>query len=281
MAAWGLLALLLALDLALVVCHIRLSPRQGSWNLEADNGYPEKLQYVKWLGGCLLLTLALRRHAAIYFGWAAICLYFLLDDAALLHEWIGERLAIGLGLGRIHRIYLAWFPGSYLRPQDFGELIVALIVAAAIAALLVLSWPARDAARERVVARRLLMWLGVFALFAVGVDMVHVMVSRASAPAAYVLGVIEDAGEMICASLLVGGLALELARDSARAGPGLQCGRGTAGRPIPLDPGRTPSLARWPHPSESRQLARNTPGGNGRAPASASLTRRPRDPGLL
>jgi hypothetical protein len=119
MAAWGLLALLLALDLALVVCHIRLSPRQGSWNLEADNGYPEKLQYVKWLGGCLLLlTLALRRHAAIYFGWAAICLYFLLDDAALLHEWIGERLAIGLGLGRIHRIYLAWVPR--LLPQAAG-----------------------------------------------------------------------------------------------------------------------------------------------------------------
>jgi hypothetical protein len=273
MPAWGLLALLLALDLAFVVCHIRLSPRQGSWNLEADNGYPEKLQYVKWLGGCLLLlTLALRRHAAIYFGWAAVCLYFLWDDAALLHEWIGEKLAVGLGLGRIHRIYLAWFPGFYLRPQDFGELIVALIVAAAIAALLVLSWPARDAARERVVARRLLMWLGVFALFAVGVDMVHVMVSRVSPPAAYVLGVIEDAGEMICASLLVGGLVLELARDSAL---------GTLDRQGPLDPGRTLSLARRPHPSESRELARNTLGGDGRALASASLAPRPRDPGPL
>jgi hypothetical protein len=212
MAAWGLLGLLLVLDLALVVGHVRLSPRQWVWNLEAEHGYPERLQYLKWLGASLLLlTLALRRRAAIYFGWAALFLYFLVDDATSLHEQMGEGLARAFGLVRPQRIYVPWFHRLYLRSQDFGELAVALIIAVAIIALLVLLWPPRQAPRERVVTMRLIIWLGVFALFAVGFDMAHVMASL-SARTAYVLGIIEDAGEMVCASLLVGGLALELAR---------------------------------------------------------------------
>jgi hypothetical protein len=211
--ALGLLALLLLVDLTFIVCHISLPHRQVWWSLEADNSYPEKWQYLKWLAACLLLlALALRRRAAIYLGWAAIFLYFLIDDATSLHETMSGRLVAELGLDRIQHIYIAWFPGLYLRPQDFGELTMALVIAAVIAALLALSWPPRTAVRERKVTKRLILWLGAFALFAVGVDMVHVMVLPVSKTATYILGVIEDGGEMICASLLVGGLVRELAR---------------------------------------------------------------------
>jgi hypothetical protein len=217
MVALGLLALLLVFDLTFVCGHIWLAPFHEKWNIEADNGYAEKLQYLKWLAACiLLLALALRRRAAIYLAWAAIFLYFLIDDAMSIHERIGGWLTTELGLDRLQEVYIGWFPGFFLRAQDFGELILALLVAAAIAVLLVLSWPPHAAARERTVMKRLVAWLGLFAFFAVGVDLLHIMtldpVTWASTPAGEALAVIEDGGEMISASLLVGGLALELAR---------------------------------------------------------------------
>ena len=55
-------------------------------------------------------------------------------------------------------------------------------------------------------------WLFVFAFFAVGVDMLHIMAWEVYPPAIDVLTVIEEGGEMVCASLLVGGLAMELSR---------------------------------------------------------------------
>ena len=63
--------------------------------------------------------------------------------------------------------------------------------------------------------KRLIAWLGLFAVFAVGFDILHVMVLEIHPPAIELIGMIEDGGEMICASLLVSGLALELGRSRA------------------------------------------------------------------
>jgi hypothetical protein len=65
--------------------------------------------------------------------------------------------------------------------------------------------------RERIVTKRLIAWVVLFAFFAVGVDMLHVMAWEIYPPAIDLLAIVEDGGEMVCASLLVGGLALELA----------------------------------------------------------------------
>jgi hypothetical protein len=217
-AAWTLLVLLLAIDLALVASHLFfVSPHEAFkhvWSVEADGGYAEKFQHLKWLAAVIfLLVLTLTRREAIYLAWAAIFLYFLVDDATSLHETLGGRLAVDLSLERVQQIYLVWFPALYLRPRDFGELALALAVAAAIAVSLFLCWPRREAARDRIVATRLLAWLALFAFFAVVVDMVHIMAMPVSGPAIYILGLVEDGGEMICASLLLGGLAVELARS--------------------------------------------------------------------
>lgn len=216
MAACALLALLVLVDVAFIAGHVFLSHRQVSWHLEVDNSYPEKWQYLKWLSATImLLALALTRRAVIYLAWAAIFLYFLIDDATLVHERLGGWLVTELRLDRLQEIYVAWFPRLFLRPQDFGELTVALIVAMAIAALLAFSWPARNAVRERTAAKRLVAWLVLFAFFAVGVDMLHIMAWVLYPPATDVIGMIEDGGEMICASILVAGLTLELTRIRA------------------------------------------------------------------
>ena len=224
--AWTLLVLLLAIDLMFVACHLFLvgAPEvfEHAWSVEADTGYAEKFQHLKWLAAVvLLLILALTRRAAVYLAWAAIFLYFLVDDATSIHETQGGRLAVEFGLERVQQIYAAWFPAFYLRPQDFGELAVALFAAAAIAFALILCWPRNGAVRERLVAKRLVAWLALFAFFAVGFDMLHIMAMdpvTMFTPAFYWLGVIEDGGEMLCASILVGGLALELTRASRRSG---------------------------------------------------------------
>ncbi len=216
-AAYALLAFLLAVDLALIGGHIlRVSEDQifsSPWSIESDYGYPEKLQYAKWAAASLfMLALALKRRVAIYLGWAAVFLYFLLDDSQSLHERIGKRLAAVLDLERVQQFYAAWFPALHLRPRDLGELIVALAVGCGILALIALSRPARHSGRERTVTRWLLLWFVLFAFFAVGVDMAHIAIGELAPWTAYPMGVIEDGGEMICASLLVGGLAIEVAR---------------------------------------------------------------------
>lgn len=215
LVALGVLALLLVVDLTFLCGHIWLAPFNAMWNIEADSSYAEQFQHLKWLGACLLaLALALRRRVAVYFAWAAIFFYFLVDDSVLVHERVGAFFVAELGLDRIQQVYIAWFPNLFLRPQDFGELVVALMVTAVIAVLLVLSWPLHAAVRERTVMKHLIAWLGLLAFFAIGVDMLHIMAMPVSASATYALGVIEDGGEMVCASLLVG--ALELARAAER-----------------------------------------------------------------
>lgn len=89
---------------------------------------------------------------------------------------------------------------------------MAASLGAIIVAVLLVAWPRPDAIRERTVAKRLIAWLVLFAVFAVGFDMLHTMVWEIYPPAIELIGVIEDGGEMICASLLVAGLTLELAR---------------------------------------------------------------------
>jgi hypothetical protein len=212
-AAFLLLALLLATDLALIYSHILWFEDDWVWDIEADQGYGETFQYLKWSAAILLLLiLAWTRRAAIYVVWAAVFLYLLIDDSQSLHETTGHRLVPLLGLRDFEEIYHRNFEYFFLRGEDFGELIVALGVAMAIAVALYLFWPQRAASRERIVTRWLIGWVLLFGFFAVGVDMLHVMAWEIYPPALDVLTVIEDGGEMICASLLVGGLALEVAR---------------------------------------------------------------------
>jgi hypothetical protein len=164
----------------------------------------------------MLIVLGVERRAAIYIGWAIIFVYFLVDDATMIHEHLGKWLATTLRLDRIQQIYMDWFPDLFLRPRDFGELAVALLVAAMIAVILAVTWPRHGFAAERRVSKRLIVWLGLFAIFSVGVDLVHIWAldptTGSFSPAGRVLGLIEDGGEMICVSLLVGGLVQEVGR---------------------------------------------------------------------
>lgn len=209
----GLLAVLLALDVLLIALNLNWAYDYPLWDLENESGLGERFQHLKWVAACLmLLVLAKRRRAAIYAGWALLFAYFAADDSARLHERTGSWLVRVLDLRSFEDIYLEHFSYFYLRAQEFGELIVAAGLGAIVAVGLFIAWPGPDAPRERTVTKRLLIWLFVLAFFAVGVDMLHTMVYEIYPPAIELIGAIEDGGEMICASVLVAGLALELAR---------------------------------------------------------------------
>src|SRR5690606_36199115 len=144
----------------------------------------------------LLLLLTWKRRAAIYGVSAVLYLYLLIDDSQSLHETAGWRLVPLLGLQDFEEVYHRNFEFFFLRAEDFGQLIVALSVATAIVIALYFFWPDEKAARDRSFAKWLIAWLFVFAFFAVGVDMLHIMAWEVYPPAIDVLTVIEEGGEM-------------------------------------------------------------------------------------
>lgn len=210
---FGLLALLLTVDLVLIGLHVLSGRDDWTWSMENDAGYAERFQHLKWCAAAvMLLFLSIRRRALVYAAWALLFAYFAVDDSQRLHERMGSWLVGVLDLRSFEDIYLEHFPYFYLRAQEFGELIVAASLGVVVVAVLFLVWPGPDAIRDRTVTKRLVAWLVLFAVFAVGFDMLHTMVWEIHPPAIELIGAIEDGGEMICASLLVGGLALELTR---------------------------------------------------------------------
>ena len=212
--AFGLLALLLAVDLLLIGLYVLWGYDHWTWSLENEAGPSERFQHLKWaVAAVLLIALFKRRRAMIYAAWALLFAYFSIDDAIRLHERGGSWLARVLDLGSFEEIYHEHFSYFYLRAQEFGELIVAASLGVIIVTFLCIAWPGPDAIRDKTVTKRLIAWLVLFALFAVGFDMLHTMVWEIYPPAIELIGVIEDGGEMICASLLVAGLTLELARS--------------------------------------------------------------------
>jgi len=212
--AFGLLALLVAVDLVLIGLYVLWGYDHWIWDMEDESGLSERFQHMKWIvAAVMLLVLSIRRRATIYAVWALLFAYFAIDDSIRLHERMGWWLVGVLDLRSFEEIYLEHFSYFYLRAREFGELIVAVSLGAIIVAVLCVAWPGPDAIREKTVTKRLIAWLVLFALFAVGFDMLHTMVWEIYPPAVELVGVIEDGGEMICASILIGGLALELARS--------------------------------------------------------------------
>jgi len=211
--ALALLAVLLGADLVLISLHVLWGYDDLAWSMENEASHVERVQHLKWaVAALLMLALSIRRRAVIYAAWALLFAYFAADDSMRLHEQGGRWLIGVLDLRSFEDFYLEHFSYFYLRAQNFGELIVAASLGSIVALALWIVWPAADAVAERRLAKKLVAWLLLFALFAVGFDMLHTMAWEIYPPAVELIGVIEDGGELICASILVGGLALELAR---------------------------------------------------------------------
>lgn len=102
----------------------------GLFSVAKDGGYGETFQYLKFVAIALLLGMAAKsQKSALMGGWAAIFLMLLIDDSLSVHEELGYKL-------------VEWFsiPDIYdLRGQDYGEIVVFLMLGAIAATILVLA----------------------------------------------------------------------------------------------------------------------------------------------
>ena len=95
-----LIVLLLAADMVFVVLHIIFKlgfTTDALFLVEMDWGYAEVYQYIKELWACILLLMlaasAARRPRLLYFAWAMLFMYLLLDDSLQLHERVGRKVS--------------------------------------------------------------------------------------------------------------------------------------------------------------------------------------------
>ena len=200
------LALLICGDLAFVVLHfingltpIIVMPLR---ELGRDGGYPELYQYLKFLWIIILLIfVSLRNASLLYVAWAAVFAYFLLDDSFQIHERVGRYIAANLSL----------VPTLGLRLQDYGELAVS--AAAGIILFLPLVWAYRKGSRMfRKISQDFALLISILIFFGVVVDMAHIAI-RLGRTVDFVLGVIEDGGEMLSVSLILWYAFLMMVRD--------------------------------------------------------------------
>lgn len=174
----------------------------GEWTL------PEIIQYSKWalLAGLLAPAYYLTRRP-IYVVWAAAFAAMTLDDSLYLHERIGRVLTRYLQLDE---------PSGYL------ELVpMAVAAVAVVAALWFVYRRPGTAPGARRYTRVALALGGLYAFFAVGVDVVHVLHNElypANELGHTLMQLLEEGGEMISASLMLGYTAWHL-RGSRRQRP--------------------------------------------------------------
>ena len=169
-----------------------------------DLGIPEFFNYFKWaLIAVALAWIAVRDRWFAPLAWALIFTMILVDDSMQVHEHLGVVIS-----------RVAKLPENMLfHGNDLGE-VVAFVMMGTIAALLVLtSLFDKDPASRRLATRYVLVIAGLSA-FGVAVDALHqvlwYMAEAHLAPGtpSTLLGLIEDGGEMIVASVA---LALTLA----------------------------------------------------------------------
>ena len=194
-SASSFLVLLVSADLVFIALHFLwgFTPLLSDdlYSITRDRGYPEIYQYVKefWII-ILILSVYVKTEEIGYISWAMLFTYLLCDDAISIHEQVGSIVANNLD----------FTPFFGLRLQDFGELAITAISMVLLLALICFFY-LRGSSMFKNITRDLLVFLLVIAFFGVFVDMVHSAV-KLGWKVSFILGIVEDGGEMIAISMV-------------------------------------------------------------------------------
>ena len=202
-AASKFLFLLISGDVFYFILHIvYLNGWLGRpFNLEADKSLPESYQYLKFLWCLILLVcIAHRRRSLLFLLWLPLFAFLLADDGLRIHEQIGSIIS---------NSSLEFKPPLGLRRQDIGELIGSATFGIPFLLLPIYGFFRADSKvkREFLAISMLILSLAFFGIF---VDMLHVAMD--GGPRSIIsdkdfeklLAFIEDGGEMLSASLMLG-----------------------------------------------------------------------------
>jgi hypothetical protein len=131
--------------------------------------------------------LGIVRKKKIYFAWALLFLYFLLDDSLQFHENFGAYLVE----------YFNFKPNFGLRAQDFGELTTSFFAGLILFSLILINYYYSDP-KEKNITHNIFKLVLLLAFFGVFLDVLHIAI-----PSVKGLATIEDGGEMIVMSLIL------------------------------------------------------------------------------
>jgi len=187
--------LVIVTDALLLGVHLyarTLSSPHQVYYVDADRGFGEFFQYVKFVWLIVLVAVIARDRRSWQIAmWLLPFTYFLLDDALLVHERAGARLAGSLDLPE----------AIGLRATDLGEHLVSGI--AGVVVLLPLATGYLLAPRPaRRVYHRFTVGVGALLFFGIVVDSLHIVILEEPRIGDW-LGFIEDGGEMLSTSALV------------------------------------------------------------------------------
>lgn len=190
-----LAVLIVSIDVLLACIHAVVMvgwDAPNIWRVDMDNSYAEAYQYLKYVWVIILLAMiAIRTRSWSFAAWIPLFLFFLVDDAAMLHEQVGFWLA-----GQ------SWAPSwGPLGPQALGELGFSALVFLVVAAPVAIAYARAHGATRRIF-QTMAALLAVLLVFAVAVDVFHSffvdvrLVDR-------LLGFLEDFGEMLALSAML------------------------------------------------------------------------------
>jgi hypothetical protein len=140
----------------------------------------------------MLMIIAIQTRGLLYACWAALFGLFAFDDLVAARE----------SLGRIISVELELDPLFGLRARDVGELLVLAVVAAVLVTPIVLG--RRLAGPDaRAFGRSMVLLLVAFVGFALVFDLISAL-ALPHPPWARILGTVEEGGEMVVMSVIVG-----------------------------------------------------------------------------
>ena len=162
------------------------------FNVARERGYPEIYQYIKFFWIIVLLfNLSLKNRSLHYIPWVLLFTYFLVDDSMKIHELAGDSI----------KAHFNFTPYFGLRMQDYGEL--AITATAGIFLFLPLVWAYRKGTQ---IFKNISLDIGLLVLvlvfFGVVIDMMHQAVHLGYS-VYFIIGFVEDGGEMLAVSLIL------------------------------------------------------------------------------
>jgi len=193
--ASAFLVLLVLGDLAFILLHFvnELTPTSRNLlSIAKDRSYAELYQYVKFLWIITLLAkIARDRKTVHYVTWVLVFTYFLFDDALKIHELGGDFIAEKLD----------FTPPLGLRLEDIGELVVSATAGVGLLALVMWTYKSGSVVFRKI-SQDIALLILLMVIAGVVVDMLHSAIKVGGA-VGFALGVIEDGGEMLAASLIL------------------------------------------------------------------------------
>lgn len=191
-----LLMLLLCADFAFITVHIINAAtsllNDTLFSIGKDGSYSEIYQYIKYLWiVILLICISKATKSPEYTTWVVVFSYFLFDDALQIHEKLGGQIAN----------HLDFTPPLNLRLQDLGELAVSGIAGALLLSIVAWSYLRGSGVFKKATKDIVLLVLGL-AFFGIFIDVLHSAIKLGS-KVNFLLGVIEDGGEMVFTSLML------------------------------------------------------------------------------